>query len=116
MFRLAIIRAEHMTAEGNSICFTITYRSEEFSLSGVNFSFAGLPKADRMKDGPEGELVLPIPAALASQSYDRSRPFLPLEQHLPNDGFQPFQDIGERCNSDHTAGSTFYDQVSESRR
>ncbi len=33
----AILRAEHMTAEGNSICFTNAYPGEEFDLSGVPF-------------------------------------------------------------------------------
>ena len=37
MFGLAILRAEHMTAEGNSICFTIACPGDEFDLSGVHF-------------------------------------------------------------------------------
>lgn len=32
---LVILRAEHMTAEGNSICFTDAYPGEEFDLSGA---------------------------------------------------------------------------------
>lgn len=63
-----------MTVEGHSICFTITCPGDEFDLSGVHFSFKGPPIADRMKDAPAGEIVWPFPAALASQSYDRSRP------------------------------------------
>ncbi len=39
MFGLAILRAAHMTAKGNSICFTTTYSVEEFDLLGVHFRF-----------------------------------------------------------------------------
>ncbi len=79
MIGLAILRAEHMTAEGNSICFTIAYPGDKFNLSGVHFRLQV-----RQKQIIEGML----------QNGNLAGPFWFLSGHGLRDCFRPFAAVG----------------------